>query len=444
MKKIYLIAPLLVILLIICITAIRVINTSDPAEFEIADDVVDVFEPTEPESADAQPVFSGEIDMSDYMQRVGLPVPGGSSFDVYDERLEGTPEDMGTVLEYSVEKLSFLAVGDNLIHSAVYTDALDAGSGEKYVFDHMYENLAESIGNADLSFINQESPIAGSDFAPSTYPMFNTPVEMGDALLGLGFDIISIANNHMLDKYEKGYRNHIDFWSDKPVTLVGGYRNAEDYENIRVVEKNGISIALLAYTYGTNGMTLPKGSEMVVPFINDSTIVRHISAAKEKADVVMVSIHWGDEGVFTPNREQRRLAKLMADNCVDVILGHHSHTIQPIEWYDRPDGKKTLVAFSLSNFLSAQEKPKNMLAGMLTFDLEQISNTDTAVTNVLFTPTVTYYNNSWRKFKLYYLEDYTQELHASSRPSMFEPDRSYYIDTVKDVIDSEFLPQYLK
>ncbi|MBQ9922688.1 MAG: CapA family protein [Clostridia bacterium] len=443
MKKIYLIAPLVVILVIIGITAIKVINTQDPST-QIADDITEALGSEAVETISDTVEYKGEIDMSSYMESVGLPVPSGSHGDLSAEVLGKSEADNGTKLEYSTEKLSFLAVGDNLIHSSVFSDALEIGGGEKYIFDSMYENVAEPIRNADLSFINQESPIAGEEFAPSNYPMFNTPVEMGDTLLGLGFDIISIANNHMLDKFEKGYRNHIDFWSSKPVTLIGGYRNSEDYENIRVVEKNGISIALLAYTYGTNGMSLPNGSEMVIPLINEKTIVRHITAAKKKADVVMVSIHWGDEGTFTPNQQQRRLAQLMADNCVDVVLGHHSHTIQPIEWYERPDGKKTLVAFSLSNFMSAQEKPMNMLAGMLTFDLEQISDADTVVTNVLFTPTVTYYNNSWRGFKLYFLKDYTQELHSSARCSKFEPDSSYYTNTVKKVIDSDFLPEYFK
>lgn len=443
MKKIYLILPLVALLIVILIVACHVIRTPEDLPqlenmlFETADDTSETAE------TETTVPIAPTIDMSLYMQNVGLPKPHGS---VYDEvlPLEVSAQDSGNEIEFEIDTVSFLAVGDNLIHSSIYADASTAAGGNGYVFEHMYENLAEQIRSADLSFINQESPIGGDEYAPSGYPMFNTPSQMGDTLISLGFDIISIANNHMLDKYEKGLKNHINYWSDKPVTLIGGYMNEEDYNNVRVVEKNGISIALLSYTYGTNGMTLPSNSEMVIPLIDDETIVRQIKIAKGKADLVFVSIHWGDEYSFSPNARQRELAKLMADNCVDVVLGHHSHTIQPIEWYERPDGKKTLVAFSLSNFMSGQEYPMNMLAGMLTFDIEKINGTATNITNVLFTPTVTHYNNSWRGFKLYYLEDYTQELYSTARCSRFEPKVSYYTEKVKSVISSEFLPDYLK
>ena len=447
MKKIYLILPLLILLLIILITACNILMTPTEKADEAANEAVQQDAVTVDEAAETEIATetAPSVDMSAYVESHGFPVPHGTQAESEAVLpLDASEEDSGIKTDFKTESLSFLAVGDNLIHSSVYTDGNIAANGEGYKFDHMYENLAETIRNADLSFINQESPIAGDEFAYSSYPMFNTPSQMGDTLVNLGFDIISIANNHMLDKYEKGYMNHINFWSDKPVTLVGGYKDEADYNTIRVIEKNGISIAMLAYTYGTNGMSLPSDSKMVVPFIKDSEITRQIAMAKEKADLVFVSIHWGDENSFSPNSEQRRLAQLMADNGVDVILGHHSHTIQPIEWLDRPDGGKTLVAYSLSNFMSAQEYPRNMLAGMLTFNIEQIDDTECYITDVLFTPTVTYYNNSWRQFKLYFLKDYTQEIHNTARFSRFEPDYHYYYDKLKSTISSEFLPDYIK
>lgn len=446
MKKAYLIIPLLFVLAIILVSACNIIVSMQPQSSDqeshtvlANDDKISLQDNTvSPESAPA-------VDMSSYFAQNGLPAPRGSAFDTARKSaLTSAASDSGSKLEFEIKKVSFLAVGDNLIHSSIYADAREAANGNGYTFKHMYENVAQPIKNADISFINQESPLAGDEFAPSGYPMFNTPSQMGDTLLSLGFDIVSIANNHMLDKRETGYKNHISYWSNKPVTLIGGYTDRNDYDNIRVVEKNGISIALLAYTYGTNGMTLPSASEMVVPLINDADIIRQVKLAKDKADLVMVSIHWGDENTFTPNTRQRQLAKLMADNCVDVVLGHHSHTIQPIEWYERPDGKETLVAFSLSNFLSGMEYPRNMLAGMLTFDIEKLDHAETYITNVLFTPTVTHYNYSWRKFKLYFLEDYTNELYQTARCSQFEPSFDYYFEKLRSTISPEFLPDNLK
>ena len=244
-----------------------------------------------------------------------------------------------------VQTVSFIACGDNLVHSSVYSDAqtLAAGTEKEYNFLPMYDNVADIIQNADLAFINQETPFGGSSRPISGYPLFNTPEQMGDDLITLGFDIIGLANNHMLDSTAKGYENTIDFWNSKDgVTAIGGYKNKEDFENIRVIEKNGIKIALLAYTYSTNGLKLPQGSELVIPLYDDETIDRQTKKAKSLADVVIVSIHWGVEDQFKPNAEQKRKAKLMADNGVDVIIGHHPHVLQPLEWIDRADGGKTL------------------------------------------------------------------------------------------------------
>ncbi len=448
MKKIQLIIPLLILLAIILITAVVILfsphENLQPAQEDVPNlqqETTDTPDMVDPEALQSAP----DIDMSQHIQKEGLPTAHGSHQD-YEKItfLPTTPTDSGSSIELNTRKISFLAVGDNLIHDYIFDYAARSAQDGGYYFDHIYENLADEIRSADLSFINQESPIAGDDFPISTYPMFNTPAEMGQTLLNLGFDIINIANNHMLDKYEKGLKNHIAFWEDKEVTLIGGYKNKEDYDNIRVVQKNGISIALLSYTYDTNGMTLPAQSEMIVPLIDSKTIVRQISLAKEKADLVFVSIHWGDENTHTPNARQRELAKLMADNGVDVVLGHHSHTVQPIEWYDRPDGRKTLVAFSLSNFISGMKQPKNTLAGMLTFDIEKTDGLPAEITNVIFNPTITHYDSSFDNFKLYYLKDYTQELHNQARCSQYESDYTYYHETIKDTISYEFLPDYLK
>lgn len=147
-----------------------------------------------------------------------------------------------------VQTVSFIACGDNLVHSSVYSDAktLAAGTDKEYNFLPMYDNVADLIQNADLAFINQETPFGGSSRPISGYPLFNTPEQMGDDLITLGFDIVGLANNHMLDSTAKGYENTINYWNSKDgVTAIGGYKNKEDFENIRVIEKNGIKIALL-------------------------------------------------------------------------------------------------------------------------------------------------------------------------------------------------------
>lgn len=193
--------------------------------------------------------------------------------------------------------------------------------------------------------------MTGDGYELSYYPMFNSPQDVGYDLQELGFDVVGIANNHMLDKGAKGLEKTIAFWKNmEGVLLIGGYDSREDYDTVRVLEKNGIKIAFLAYTYGTNGLTKAASSPVVIPYINEDDITRQVAAAKNAADAVIVSVHWGDEGSFKPNDAQKRTAQLFADCGVTAIIGHHPHVIQPVEWITGKNGNKTLCVYSLGNF----------------------------------------------------------------------------------------------
>ncbi len=345
--------------------------------------------------------------------------------------------------------ISFAACGDNLIHPNLYLDAYNRGSAEKrYDFLPLYENIAPIIAEADLSYINQETPMAGEAYGYSGWPNFNSPQQLGVDLGEIGFDIINIANNHMLDKGESGYAATLDFWHTQPVTLIGGYYNAEDAANIRIVEKEGAKIALLAYTYGTNGISLPWGSEMVVPYIDDNLIISDLAKAKEMSDFIIVSVHWGVENAQTPNAEQQRIASLLADNGTDVILGMHSHCLQPLTWiHSDVTGKDVLCIYSLGNFASGQASPLNMVGGILTFDITGNGEDGLCVKNVEFIPTVNYYDGGWYNTKLYLLPQYTAEI-ASTHGVQWQgngtlpPEKA--LEYVTNVIPLEFLPEYLK
>lgn len=342
-----------------------------------------------------------------------------------------------------VQTVTFVACGDNLIHSTVFADAktLAEGTGREYNFLPMYENVADVIQNADLAFINQETPFGGTSRPYSGYPLFNTPDQMGEDLVSLGFDIIGLANNHMLDSTAKGYERTIDFWNEKEnVVGIGGYKNKEDFENIRVIEKNGISIALLAYTYGTNGLVLPKGSELVVPLAEDEVIDRQTKAARKMADCVIVSIHWGVEDAFTPNATQKRQAQLMADNGVDVIIGHHPHVLQPITLLERADGGKTLCMYSLGNFLSGMMYSRNMVGGLFGFTICK-TQVGVMIEDVSFIPTVCQYNNRIRGFKIYRFSEYTEDLQKVHGAHKFDSGMS--LASMRSIIDKTIPKEYL-
>ena len=197
-------------------------------------------------------------------------------------------------------------------------------------------------------------------------------------------------------------------------------------------------------------------SPCVVPLIDDSVIRERIARARGEADLVFVSMHWGDENTQTPNAEQKRLAKLIADCGADAVIGHHSHTVQPIEWVTGESGKKTLVIYSLGNFISTQLKAVNMVGNIVTFDIVKEENMPAYLTNIVSNPTVTHYvadetvHDSQdlpvrSGVEVYLMEDYTQALCSAHGAQLYG---SFTLDTLKkyitDVIPDEFLPAYLK
>ncbi|MBQ7670959.1 MAG: CapA family protein [Clostridia bacterium] len=351
----------------------------------------------------------------------------------------------------------FFAAGDNIIHECVYLDAMtqatSVGAPSEYYFSGMYSNLKDKISSADLAFINAEGPL-DTDYGPNGYPSFNAPKEAGDALVDVGFDIVNLANNHMLDYHGAvGLKGTIKFWKTKDVMTVGGYEGEADYNTVRTIERNGIKIAVLSYTYGTNGNYLPAGTtDLWIPYIDDADITRHIAEAKNIADCVIVSMHWGNENTFDVTAEQQRLAKLIANAGADVIIGHHSHTIQPIEWVEGQNGHRTLVTYSLGNFLHTQLYSYNIVGGTVTFDIVKNAGTgEVTIENPVFDPTVCHYTANMavldsldyykrENIKIYRLAEYTDAL-ASGHGS--QKWNSFSLATLKGYVNSTIKPEFL-
>jgi len=348
---------------------------------------------------------------------------------------------------YADVNVTFAAAGDNLIHPNIYMEAASrAEYGEGYNFKPMYSEIADLIASADLSFINQETLMAGDSFEVSGYPSFNSPQKLGLDLVELGFDIINIANNHMLDKSAAGLDATIDFWNTQPVTLLGGYKNAADSAKIRTIEIDGITIAFLSYAHHTNGIVLPSSSELDIPYVEDSRIERELAEAEKIADFTIVSVHWGEENTSVQDDEQTRLAHLMAENGADVILGHHSHTLLPIEWIDRDDGTRTLCAYSLGNLVSAMMYPENMVGGLLSFTVKSDGNGGLCVDDISFTPTVFYYGMNHFGTHIYRLENYTADIAGGHGTQMYGYTTTYEkaVTYLKRAIPAEYLPDYIK
>ncbi len=347
-------------------------------------------------------------------------------------------------------RLSFIGMGDNIIYGSTFRQS-DTGGG-KYDFKPKYKGVASMIADADIAFVNQETPMCGEKYGYYTYPQFNTPQDMGRDLVTLGFDVITFANNHMADMGYNGRKclsDMMDFTDTLDAFVVGLYRNFEDFENIRVYEREGVRIAFLAYTYGTNlykKQTEPEKLDGVyIPVFDEETIERQVKAAREISDLIIVSIHWGEEGSFKPTEEQERYAHLMADLGVDVILGHHPHVVQKIEWIGGQNGHKTLCYYSLGNGLNAQDELKNMVGITASFDILK-DNHGAWVENASCIPTFSVQTPRYKNQRLILLSDLTDSIceqhHCNVTDQKVTKEKAYKIITSN--ISGEFLPDYLR
>ena len=244
------------------------------------------------------------------------------------------------------EKLSLVMVGDALLHSSLYNDAYQNGT---YNFSPQLELIKPIVQNYDLAFYNQESILGGTSLGLSSYPTFNSPQEFGDAMVDAGFNLVSLANNHTMDRGVKAIESSCNYWKTKDVLTAGSYCSGEDADNIQIKEKNGIKYALLAYTYGTNGISVPQDKPYLVNLYSDEKVKSDIEKVRDKVDLLIVSMHWGTEYQSEPTDEQKREAEFLSSLGVDIIIGTHPHVIEPITYIGN-----TLVIYSLGNFISAQ------------------------------------------------------------------------------------------
>jgi poly-gamma-glutamate synthesis protein (capsule biosynthesis protein) len=228
------------------------------------------------------------------------------------------------------------------------------------------------LSEADITVANQETMIGGVGIGLSAYPSFNSPYEVGDALKESGVDIVTLANNHTLDRGEEAIQSAIAHWNEIRMPYTGSYVSSKDQMKIRTIEKNGIIFSFLAYTYGTNGISAPQDKQYLVNLIDVEKIEQEILEAKELSDVVVVSLHFGQEYQRLPNDVQKKLARQTANAGADIIIGHHPHVLQPMEWIKRADGKRSFVAYSLGNFLSGQIGDYKDIGGIMQVKIEKV------------------------------------------------------------------------
>lgn len=245
---------------------------------------------------------------------------------------------------------SLIATGDGLLHRPVYR----AGYNEKtkgYDFTSMLEYTKEVLKDYDIKYYNQET-VFDDDKEYSNFPRFNTPSQYGTDMINAGFNLVSLATNHSMDMGGASAKKHADWWKNqKDVYATGMASSEEDRNDFKILNANGITYTMLNYTYGTNGLGKSeiKKEPYIVNLIDKDQIKKDIESVRDNVDVLIVAMHWGSEYRLEPTNKQKELAKFLADNGVDIVIGTHSHCLEP--WERIGD---TVVFYSLGNFISDQ------------------------------------------------------------------------------------------
>lgn len=312
-----------------------------------------------------------------------------------------------------ISTASVIAVGDNLYHGTL----IDSGRNEsgEWNYDHIYANVLDEIQAADVRMIDQETVLTTDHDAVSSYPSFATPVEVGDAVVKAGFNVIESATNHVDDYGYDFMAQTLEFWRTKhpEMTLLGIHETQEDADSVKTMEVNGIKIAFLDYTYGTNNSGAGEGKEFMIDIFDKDKVAAAIQKAREVSDCIIFVAHWGSEDETMPNEYEKQWAAFLLEQGVDVVIGGHPHVLQPYGRLSDDQGNEMVIFYSLGNFVSTQQQLLELLGGMAKFTIEKTVLNGVTSVRILtpeIKPLVMHYNSDQGVFGPYMLEDYTEEL----------------------------------
>lgn len=306
-------------------------------------------------------------------------------------------------------KLSLIMAGDMLVHDKIYNEARKNANNNGYDFKPMLTYIKDIVKDYDLAYYNEEVVLGGSSIGLSSYPAFNSPYEVGLDMIDTGFNMVSLATNHTLDRGIKAIENSLDFWNSTDVYTSGSYKTMEERNNIKIKEKNNITYAMLNYTYGTNGIKRPNGYESYVNIWDMSNknsyeeyknvVKQDIENIRNKVDVLIVAMHFGEEYNFNTTWYQEDSSNFLSSLGVDIIIGTHSHVLGPIKWINN-----TLVIYSLGNFLSAHEvvNLSNRIGLLSSIDIvKEVKDNNTIIKLENLNNDLIYtYHNNYKDFKV--------------------------------------------
>lgn len=334
------------------------------------------------------------------------------------------------------DKVTLAAVGDQVVSQNCYLLA-DAYAGESgdgvYSFTEWYQEIGSYLRQSDLRYMNHENVTATSlGYEVSGYPMFNAPDSSIDAVASEGFNLVNFDSNHIYDKGSEGIEATHEVFARYPEILVGGsYLTREDRETVHMIERNGMTFALLGYCYGFNGME--PANEYYACGFDEGLVRADVARAQQVADAVIVAMHWGTEYHIEINDEQVYWAGVLADLKVDLVLGSHAHSIQPVEYVAGSEGVSVPVVFGLSDIVSGWTLTDTIFSTVLTCDFVRQSDGSVAVENLLWHPAIEWSDGGDVYVRLLeHMSD--EEIQANTRTPDVEDDVAHLHDMVDSTI----------
>lgn len=342
------------------------------------------------------------------------------------------------------DEYKIVMVGDVLLHTQVEESCRQADGG--YDYDSLFANTKDEISSADLALVNQEVIIGGSELGISGYPCFNADFNLCDSLVDAGFDVICHATNHALDKGSAGLLNCAKHWKEQyPQITVLGIHDSADTSTAcgadpEILELGDFKVAVLNYTYGTNGISLPEDMPYAVDLLDEEQVAADICKAEELADFTIVCPHWGTEYRLTPDASQEKWVRIFWENGADLVLGTHPHVIEPIEWVTDPEnGHEMLVYYSLGNFVNwtsgtGEGVANRMVGGMAEVTVGRDGSGEVKIKDYGVQPLISHVTSGPGGVTTYFLEDYSEKLGKENE--IVSQDADFSLQYCIDLCDS--------
>ena len=353
------------------------------------------------------------------------------------------------------DEVTIVMAGDVLMHDKVIRSGLKEDGS--YNFDHLFAHVKDEIEAADIAIVNQETILGGEELKYSGYPSFNSPFEVGDAEADAGFDVVLQGTNHALDRRARGIENCLEFWEAKhpEIMVLGIHDSAKDQQELCIIDTNklkdsarqnssakaidsrtgsgskktgqGIRVAILNYTYGTNGIQMPKGKGYLVDYLNEKKVRADIERAEKEADITVVCPHWGTEYSLKRSGEQEKWAKLFMECGADLCIGTHPHVIEPLETIKDDKGNEMPVYYSIGNFVNytsgrGKGVMNRMVGALAEIRIVRDSKGTVRVLDAKVKPVVCHLSED--EIAAYFLEDYTEEMAEDNLIRSQDPDFS--------------------